>query len=166
MARLLGRLPKPIMRGQVAVAPSEFRKSLPQKAEMLRFFKPDLRPVVMKRTRHVLVGEPGDQIPCHVDGVQFDVGERMEQRKPASLSTRAPPWHIAGWAQFGAVWPAGPLGHSKCPRDDREPNLPPIPRFGRFPREPAFLIDIIGQYDRTRSLGERHSRWLARWLAR
>ena len=58
----------------VAIRAAELDETPRQQVEVLGFFETHLHPVVEKWTWHRLMREPPDQVPSHVNGIQFDVG--------------------------------------------------------------------------------------------
>ncbi len=63
----------------------------------------DRHPVVIEAARHALLGEASQDVGGEIDGVQLDVGERVEQRD-AALGGRAdaPARYQARRQQLGA----------------------------------------------------------------
>ena len=86
---------------KITIAAIQFAEAMRQQLEVLGFFKPDLHPVIEEAARHAGVREPGDQIPSHVDGVELDVGEGMEQCEAATRSMRRTAGHVAWGRRSG-----------------------------------------------------------------
>ena len=61
------------MRGKGAVVGAAGGQPALQKAEMFCFLKANLHPIVEKRPRHLHARESPNQIPCEIDGIQFDM---------------------------------------------------------------------------------------------
>lgn len=54
-----------------------------QEAEVLGLFQRDCHPAIEERARHCLAGKAGDDVEREIDGVQFDMGERVDQSDAA-----------------------------------------------------------------------------------
>jgi len=80
VAGCLRGLPEPVVSGQIAIARPKLCKPPADEAEMTRLLDTDLDPVVEERERELLVREASNEILSHVDGIELDMTQRMQQR--------------------------------------------------------------------------------------
>ena len=102
-----GRFPQTVMRGEVAITPTELSQACFQHGEMARFIVSDAHPVIIKFRRPILCSEAADQIPSQIDGVQFDMRDGVEEGDPPAYTAGAAARHQAGRQHlrpFGALW--------------------------------------------------------------
>ena len=59
---------------------SEIGEPRGQQLEMQRLLGGDFYPIVEKGARQVLVPRPRDDVPGEIDRVEFDMGERVQER--------------------------------------------------------------------------------------
>ena len=76
---LQGRLPEPVMGGQVAIGGAELGKPRGDEFEMRRHLIGDLDPIVEEAARQIGRCETRDQVPGEVDGIELDMGEGVEE---------------------------------------------------------------------------------------
>jgi len=76
-----------------------------QQHEVLAFLGSNLQPIAVVRPWHI--GETPDRIECKVDGVEFDVGNRVHQGGVAFGGKGAAPGHGIGLQQHGRIGTSG-----------------------------------------------------------
>jgi hypothetical protein len=86
--RLFRHLPQAVMRRKVSVVRTRFTQPALQHAEMTRFVSGHGNPVTVKRPGHV--PEPVSGIQGKVDGVEFYVGDGVNQGRTALLAAKPP----------------------------------------------------------------------------
>ncbi len=93
-----------------------------------RFFGCDLQPIRNEITR--LIGtEPACDVECEVNGVQFDVGQRVNKRDAVRQRLSAPALgHLVGGDQIGFAGPRRALWHVGI-KDMAQPPQSPVPRY-------------------------------------
>jgi hypothetical protein len=64
---------------QIAIGGSELGQPAGQQSKMASLLGGDADPVVEEVARQSLAGEPGDQVPSEVDGVELDMSQRMKE---------------------------------------------------------------------------------------
>ena len=76
-----GHLPQAVVRGKVAVIMAERAQVAAQQFEVMRLLGGDLEPVAVVVARQA--AEAIDRVERQVDGVEFDVRQRVNQCRPA-----------------------------------------------------------------------------------
>ena len=101
MRGFLCRLPQTIMGRQVAIGGIQFCQPVIQHQEMAGLVIGDTQPVVKKGARQVGTCIAAGHVERKVNGVQFDMGDGMQQgNAPAGGRPDTPARHIAGRFQF------------------------------------------------------------------
>ncbi len=96
---------------QIAVGRTEFREPLRQHQVVPGLVVADRDPVVEKGTGKILMREPGEDIESEIDGVQLDMGQRVEQCDAALRARRnSSARHLARRAQGRVCGPGRSVG--------------------------------------------------------
>ncbi len=103
-------LPKPVVCGKVTICRAQFPKAFVDHFEMARFVIGDLNPGIVKITRHVCLGKAHTQIPCEIDGIEFDVGQRMQKANTSLNAAFFALGHLVGRQQFRLCRTTGTIG--------------------------------------------------------
>ncbi len=97
------------MSRQVAIARAEIGEAGRQQRKMAGLLGGDTDPVVAEAERQALAGKARDHVPAEIDRVELDMGERVQQRRPARRRAEVPPpRHLARRAQQRVPRPGGP----------------------------------------------------------
>ena len=150
------RLPQPVMRRKVAVTGAELVQARLDHGEMVRLVLGDGNPVVIKRNRPIEPGETPDQIPGQVDGVQFDMRDRVEEGDAPADASGAPARHVAGRQQLRRHRARRARRHGGGRSRGRQTAGAPILGAGQRARD--FLAGIGLGEDRARGGGQASAR--------
>jgi hypothetical protein len=160
VGRVLGGAPHPGMGGQGAVGAIHHIKNVRHKIEMLGFLVGGAHPVVEEADGHRDMGEPRDDVPVQVDGVELDMRHCMQDRAPPLRAAGAAARHVAGIEKLGTVGPRGAVGRAAVPIAGVTPGLARgEPRGGVAARQGGFFARVGGAQNRVGHLGKgRHLR--------
>lgn len=93
MRGLPAHLPQAVVGVEIAVVETQLAQAVAQEHEMARLVVGHLRPVAVEALGQA--AEAVDRVPAQVDGVEFDVGDRMQERGPALVAAQAAPGQLA-----------------------------------------------------------------------
>ncbi len=124
---LVRRLPKTTVRRQGAVVAAQCAQVPIEQDEMHRLVRRDREEIAHEGLAHFRA-EPASHVQRQVYGDEFDMGQRMEQRDPASQRLAATASrHVPGCEQLRPVWPSGALWH-RLRKGESKPPQPPVAR--------------------------------------
>ncbi len=103
------RLPQPVMGGQIAIVCTEASQPVAHQPEMFCLFEGDLHPAIEKGMRHRLAGITGDNVEREIDGVEFDMGNGVQQRDTALDAVKRAAFHCGRRNEFRLFRPARAL---------------------------------------------------------
>ncbi|MNS96030.1 hypothetical protein D3C72_1303110 [compost metagenome] len=140
---------------QIAVVGAEASQAVAHQPEMFCLFEGDLHPAIEKGMRHGLAGISGDDVEREIDGVEFDMGDGMQQRDPSLDAVKRAAFH-GGWRhEFRLLGPARTFGQRRVERGaQRQAARKPARR--RFLRKRGFSVEIGAHDGIRRAASERN----------
>ncbi|MCY1246327.1 hypothetical protein D9M72_595530 [compost metagenome] len=87
------------MGGQVAIVGTKVVQPLANHAEVLGLLEGNLHPAIEKRIRHGFRRKTRDDIEREIDGIEFDMGDRMQKRDPPLERAQRSLLHLGWWCQ-------------------------------------------------------------------
>ncbi|GAA4251991.1 hypothetical protein GCM10022293_25070 [Azospirillum formosense] len=139
---------------QLAIAGTELVQPLLQHLEMPGLVVGDLHPVVGEALGHPLADEAAHDVPGEVDGVQLDVGQRVEQGDTVLRAAAAPALgHVAGQHQGRTLRAGGAFRRGQRAEFGK---APVAPRRGIVPRQAHLLQRRRGGQNRDGRVTQRH----------
>ena len=165
LRRVLGGAPHAGMGGQGAVVAAQRLEAVADEVEVLGLLVGGLHPVVIEPERHGDVGEARDDVPVQVDGVQLDVGDRMQKGDPSLGRARPAARNFARRQKRRTLRPRRPVGRAGPPDGKRRARRAGrAPGLGMGARAGGLLPPVRGGQDVDGKLGEgrRHSERLDR----
>ena len=131
-------------------------KTVADQIEMLGFFVRRLDPVVIISRRHRMAREPRDQVPVQIDGVELDMGDRVQQGDASGQGAGAPARNLARRHKLGHFGPGREIRRRGGPDFGKATIAAcrkPLP--GKLPRQRGFGASVGGLKNPDRHLGQR-----------
>ena len=131
------------MSGHISVVGAKFPQAATHHAKMLGFLESHLHPAVEKRIRHALAGESGNDIKREVDGVQFDMGDGMQEGNPPAGGMQRATHDLGRCYEFRPDRASRPVGYRKVKRRTQGKRAL-VPAAGCFLCKPGFQVEVCG----------------------
>ena len=139
---------------QVAIGRAERGEALAKQPEVARLLTGHGDPVVVEPARQILVRKARDDVPGEVDGVELDMGERVQQRDTAGQRLcGAAPWHVARRPEFRVRRTRRPVGRRRA-ADVQRAGAPRRDRGGAQ----RLLVGRIGRHENIDGAGRERIR--------
>ncbi len=152
------------MGGQIAIIGAEIIEPLAHHAEVLGLFISHLHPAVEEGIRYMRRGETRHDVERQIDGIELDMGNRVEQGDAAMHCMERAFSDLRRRHQQWLFRPAGTLGQGRIQRRAQR-DAPGEPSGSAFLRELRLAVEIGGADRIDRAATQRgDSRHAARFL--
>ena len=157
IAGVVGCLPQSVMGGDVAVIRTQRTKTFTHQVEMLGFFEGDLHPAIEEALRHGGRGEAGDDIQRQIGGVEFDMGDGVQERDPPVRRMQRTALDLRGRDKLGPCRAAGPERRQRVERRAQR-QTPRMPAGGDILGKRGLDVEVFGENGPRRAIAQGKNR--------
>ena len=128
------------MRRQITIGCAQRRKTVVQHQKMSGFIIGNAEPVATKIPGETLRDKLARHVKCQTDGIEFDMGNGMQQSDtPSVVCCDAAARHIAGWQKCRLSWPGWTRWRRRIAELNRSVGTP---SGHKLPGKPGFFIRV------------------------